>query len=271
MQAQHSCWSNLVQELRGEGIAVVRPDELTQREKAWLRKYVDGIMPVLTPLAIDPAHPFPFMPNMGFSLVLSLTQPGMEEPLRALLPVPNQLERFIRLPGDATRFIPLEDVIALFLDLWFPNFEVLQKATFRVIRDSEMEIDEEAEDLVRTFESALKRRRRGTVIRLTFNADAPAELRDFVIAETDASPEDVMPNPGLLGLVVKIGRWFPNGEIQHGQQQCDGQNQQRLLVAPGQFIVSRDPAANQRVFPETFQHGLILRIPSGGHGYRRIR
>ena len=115
MQAQHSCWSNLVQELRGEGIAVVRPDELTQREKTWLRKYVDGIMPVLTPLAIDPAHPFPFMPNMGFSLVLSLTQPGMEEPLRALLPVPNQLDRFIRLPGDATRFIPLEDVIALFL------------------------------------------------------------------------------------------------------------------------------------------------------------
>ena len=115
--------------------------------------------------------------------------------------MPTQLDRFIRLPGEATRFIPLEDVIALFLDLWFPNFEVLQKATFRVIRDSEMEIDEEAEDLVRTFESALKRRRRGTVIRLTFNADAPSELRDFVIAETDASPEDVMPNPGLLGLV----------------------------------------------------------------------
>lgn len=201
MQAQHACWSNLMKELRGEGIAVVGPDELTSREKTWLRKYVDGIMPVLTPLAIDPAHPFPFMPNMGFSLVLALTQRGMEEPLRALLPVPTQLDRFVRLPGEAIRFIPLEDVIGLFLDLWFPSFEVLQKATFRVIRDSEMEIDEEAEDLVRTFESALKRRRRGTVIRLTFNADAPQELRDFVISETHASPEDVMPNPGLLGLV----------------------------------------------------------------------
>jgi len=201
MQAQHACWNTLVQELRGEGVFVLKPDELTPREKKWLRGYVDGILPVLTPLAIDPAHPFPFMPNLGFSLVLSLTQPGMEEPLRALLPVPNQLDRFVRLPGDGIRFIPLEDVIGLFLDLWFPNFQVLHKANFRIIRDSEMEIDEEAEDLVRTFESALKRRRRGTVIRLTFNADAPAELRDFVIQETDASPEDVMPNPGLLGLV----------------------------------------------------------------------
>ena len=201
MQAQHHCWNTLVRELRGEGIFVLKPEELTPKEKNWLRTYVDGILPVLTPLAIDPAHPFPFMPNMGFSLVLTLTQPGMEEPLRALIPVPNQLDRFVRLPGDGIRFVPLEDVIGLFLDLWFPNFQVVHKANFRVIRDSEMEIDEEAEDLVRTFESALKRRRRGTVIRLTFNADAPAELRDFVIQETDASPEDVMPNPGLLGLV----------------------------------------------------------------------
>lgn len=201
MQAQHDCWGSLVAELRDEDIDVLRPDEITPEEKKWLRTYVDGILPVLTPLAVDPAHPFPFLPNLGFSLVLSLTQAGMEEPLRALLPVPTQLDRFVRLPGDDIRFIPLEDVIGLFLDLWFPNFTVLQKATFRIIRDSEMEIDEEAEDLVRTFESALKRRRRGIVIRLTFNADAPQELRDFVISETHASTEDVMPNPGLLGLV----------------------------------------------------------------------
>ena len=122
MQAQHDCWGKLVDELRGEGISVVKPGDLTAKEKTWLRKYMDGIMPVLTPLAIDPAHPFPFMPNMGFSLVLSLTQPGMEEPLRALLPVPNQLDRFIRLPGDAIRFIPLEDVIGLFLDILVSQF-----------------------------------------------------------------------------------------------------------------------------------------------------
>ncbi|MEK9670937.1 MAG: RNA degradosome polyphosphate kinase [Rhodospirillaceae bacterium] len=201
MEAQHDCWGSLARELAAEDFDVLRAEDLTHRDRTWLRQYVDAIMPVLTPLAVDPAHPFPFLPNLGFALVLSLTQPEMEEPLRALLPVPNQLDRFVRLPGREIRFIPLEDVIGEFLDLWFPNFKVLQKATFRLLRDSEMEIDEEAEDLVRTFESALKRRRRGSVIRLTFNAAAPQELRDFVIGELGASSEDVMPNLGLLGLV----------------------------------------------------------------------
>ncbi len=201
MEAQHDCWGVLVEALAEEGFHVLAARDLSADDKTWLRSYIDGILPVMTPLAVDPAHPFPFIPNLGFSLVLSLTQPGMEEPLRALLPVPHQLDRFVRLPGKDIRFIPLEEVIGLFLDLWFPNFKVVAKAAFRVIRDSEMEIDEEAEDLVRTFESALKRRRRGSVIRLTFNAEAPAELRDFVISELDATEEDIMPNPGLLGLV----------------------------------------------------------------------
>jgi polyphosphate kinase len=126
-----------------------------------------NIFPILSPIAVDPAHPFPFIPNLGFGLVLELEGDEFVENLVALVILPAQLDRFIRLPGKAIRFIALEKVVLMFLDLLFPSFTLLSSGTFRVIRDSEMEIDEEAEDLVRTFESALKRRRRGSVVRLT--------------------------------------------------------------------------------------------------------
>ena len=164
---------------------------------------MEHVFPVLTPLAVDPAHPFPFIPNFGFSLVLMLEHRDFDEYLRALLPIPSQLERYVRLPGPDIRFLALEDWVLLFIDKLFPDFKLVENGAFRVIRDSEMEIDEEAEDLVRTFESALKRRRRGSVIRLTFNADMPQQLQDLIIGEMGTDSGVAMAMQGPLGLAAK--------------------------------------------------------------------
>jgi polyphosphate kinase len=201
MAHQHDIWRRLRDELNAEGVHVLDRNEVSEEDLAWLEEhFMSEVFPVLTPLAVDPAHPFPFIPNLGFSLVLLLDRADHEEQLRALLPIPSQLERFVRLPNAPARFLPLEDWIFLFLHKLFPDFEVLECGSFRVIRDSEMEIDEEAEDLVRTFESALKRRRRGSVIRLTYNADMPKQLRDLICSEMRADPGVAMPMSGPLGL-----------------------------------------------------------------------
>ncbi len=204
MRNQQARWRQLRGELRENGIAVIDSGELTGTEKNWLDSYfLDQIFPVLTPMAVDPAHPFPFMPNQGFALALELRRASDGKMMRALLPLPSQLPRFIRLPGNDpknVRFLTLEDMAGLYLDRLFPQFEVISKGHFRLIRDSEIEIMEEAEDLVRHFESALKQRRRGTVIRLKANADMPEDLLAFVIDELDAERSDVFSLDGLIGL-----------------------------------------------------------------------
>jgi polyphosphate kinase len=193
----------LRQELRETGIAVVNPSELTASEINWLeQKFLDDIFPILTPVAVDPAHPFPFIPNLGFSLALQLFSPDRRQHMDALLPLPNQLDRFIRLPGSDVRFIQLEQTVLLFLDRIFPKpFKLLGHGVFRILRDSEVEIDEEAEDLVRTFESALKRRRRGSVIRLAVNSGMGPDLREFLRHQLHVSTDDVFVLDGLIGLV----------------------------------------------------------------------
>jgi polyphosphate kinase len=200
MRNQQIAWQKLRQELREAGIAVIDVEEISASERRWLDQYfMEQIFPILTPLAVDPAHPFPFIPNLGFSLVLHLASPGEGRDLRALLPLPNMIDRFVRLPGKQVRFLPLEDLIGLYLDHLFPGFSVVGRGTFRIIRDSEMEIEEEAEDLVRLFETALKRRRRGNVIRLAVNAAMPEDLREFVVTQLKATmPPFVL--DGLLGL-----------------------------------------------------------------------
>ena len=204
MRNQQAHWRTLRQLLRDAGVAVIDPGELTGVEKSWLDTYfLDQIFPVLTPMAVDPAHPFPFMPNQGFALALELRRASDGRMLRALLPLPSQLPRFIRLPGGDPRnirFLTIEDMAGLYLDRLFPQFEVISKGHFRLIRDSEIEIMEEAEDLVRHFESALKQRRRGTVIRLKVNAEMPEDLLAFVIDELGADRADVFPLDGLIGL-----------------------------------------------------------------------
>jgi polyphosphate kinase len=201
MRNQQASWRRLRDEMRGNGFAVIDASEVTAEEKLWLDGFfLDQIFPVLTPMAMDPAHPFPFIPNLGFAIVLDLRRAEDGRQLRALVVLPPQIARFVRLPGKALRFLPLETLVGLYLDRLFPGFTVVALGYFRMIRDSEMEIEEEAEDLVRLFESALKRRRRGVVIRLKVDAAMPEDLRAFVIDELAVKPEDVFIQDGLLGL-----------------------------------------------------------------------
>jgi polyphosphate kinase len=201
MGAQQERWRTLRTELDAAGISVVKPGDLGEADKAGLETaFLDHIFPILTPLAVDPAHPFPFIPNLGFGIALELKRPNAEEHLFALVPLPQQLDRFIRLPGEGHRYMLLEEVVLLFLDKLFPGFSLRGEGFFRIVRDSEIEVEEEAEDLVRLFESALKRRRRGTVIRLKINAAMPPQLKAFLIRELDVEPADVFEQDGILGL-----------------------------------------------------------------------
>jgi len=204
MHAQQTRWRQLRAEMRENGITVEDPGEISPSMRTWLDAYfIDQVFPVLTPVAVDPAHPFPFIPNQGFSMVLDLRQSQEQRRLRALLPLPGQLPRFIRLPGDDAgdiRFLALESLVGLYLDRLFPGFEVVSQGNFRLIRDSEMEVLEEAEDLVRHFESALKRRRRGSVIRLEVNAEMPDALLSFVTGALGVPREGVFVLDGLIGL-----------------------------------------------------------------------
>ena len=194
--------ADLREELVEAGIEIAEPGSLSDREADGLeRVFLTHVFQVLTPLAIDPAHPFPFIPNLGFSLVLKLRSPEGESRV-ALVRIPAQVERFIRLEGDGPiiRFIALGNAIRLHLHRLFPGHEVMGTGAFRVIRDSDLEIEEEAEDLVRTFESALKRRRRGSVIRLEIEAATPPELTQFVASALGVGSAGLMVIDGMLAL-----------------------------------------------------------------------
>ena len=208
ISSQQKCWRKLTSELRDEGIFVLEEDELSSDDVTWLSEEFDNnIFPILTPLALDPAHPFPFIPNLGFVLCFQLRQDDGEI-LEALLPVPSGTARFIRLPhqrnGAAVkppiRFISLEKTIVKFIDRVFPGFEIISHGAFSVLRDSDVEVEEEAEDLVRVFETMLKRRRRGDVIRVNFDAQTPELLRELISERLQASRHDVVTIDGIIGV-----------------------------------------------------------------------
>lgn len=201
LDAQQQRWRELVAELKAENVHVLTAAEVTADESAWLsRQFDERIFPVLTPLAVDPAHPFPFVPNFGYGLALALRRLSDGEAVTAILPFPARLDRFIHLPGPGIRSIAVEHVAGMFLDRLFPGFEMLAQGCFRVIRDSELEIDEEAEDLVRLFESALKRRRRGHVVRLSCDAGMPSALRAELVREAEVDLDEVIVMDGMVGL-----------------------------------------------------------------------
>jgi polyphosphate kinase len=198
--SQQKVWAALRKALAESGIDVMRRGDL-EAEAAWLDRYFrEQIFPVLTPQVIDPAHPFPFIPNKGFSLVFDLKRLSDGEPIRELLMVPPTLPRFVRLPGEASRYVAIESLIRRHIFTLFPGYEVLAHGAFRVIRDSDIEVEEEAEDLVRFFRSAIKRRRRGRVIRLELEADMPDELEALVREGLDASEALVSESTGFLGI-----------------------------------------------------------------------
>ena len=206
---QQKSLSSLMDLLKGEGVESISSDALAKDEKTWLEDhFLEQIFPVLTPLSIDPAHPFPFIPNLGFSIALQLRHRKNGEEMTALLRLPVALKRFIRLPDrkGVVRFIPLEETVALFIGKLFPGYEVKGSGTFRIIRDSDIEVEEEAEDLVRLFETALKRRRRGSVIRIEFDGSMPEALREFVAGElgVSASRISVLTGPLAVSQISEI-------------------------------------------------------------------
>ena len=203
---KQACWIEVKRDMAAAGIAIVEPADLTSTEKVWLeRLFMSHVFPILTPIAVDPAHPFPFIPNLGLTMAVWMQRKSDAKSMSGLIPIPGQLERFIRLRAeDSTeeriRFIRIEALIGMFISELFPGFDVNSQGAFRVLRDSDVELQEEAEDLVRSFETLLKRRRRGHVIRLELDAKMPDRLKKFVIDELEVGEESVFIKEGLLGL-----------------------------------------------------------------------
>ncbi len=210
---QQDRWRALRTEMRQAGISVLDPEELTDVERDYLKPFfMVEVFPLLTPLAVDPAHPFPFIPNLGFAIALKLKRKADGRALNALIPVPSQVARFIDVtlahpqaelaPGEKPqrRCLTLENTIMLFLDVLFPDYTAEAQGAFRIVRDSDIEIQEEAEDLVREFETRLKERRLGDIVRLKIEAMMPEDLRAFIVREIEADPRDVIIVEGMLGL-----------------------------------------------------------------------
>jgi polyphosphate kinase len=204
---KQACWRLLREQMAQAGIHILEHKDLRGSERSWLQRlFMTHIFPILTPIAVDPAHPFPFILNRGLVLVVEMQRDSDGKAMSGLIPIPGQLERFIRV-GDTDpdhpaelRFIRLETMIGLFLDELFPGFEIKSQGAFRLLRDSDIEVQEEAEDLVRSFESALKRRRRGHVIRLELDAAMPNRLKRFVVEEMEVGEDAVFVKDGLLAL-----------------------------------------------------------------------
>jgi polyphosphate kinase len=203
---KQAIWRSIRTQLDASGLKIVEPEDLTDRELVWVENlFLTHIFPILTPIAVDPAHPFPFILNKGLTIAVQLQNRADGKVMSGLIPIPSQLERFIRLRAELQsekqiRFIQLEQLIGMFLEKLFMGFEVKAKGAFRLLRDSDIELQEEAEDLVRSYETLLKRRRRGVVIRLELESRMPEQLRRLVADELEVGEEAIFVKDGVLGL-----------------------------------------------------------------------
>ena len=202
MARQQEVFTDLQCLMAAEDIHILTGDDVTKADLKYLEDvFLEQVFPVLSPLAIDPAHPFPFLPNEGFALALQLERPSDKRQLRSLLPVPPQIARFVALPAETGhRFLPLEELLLLQISRLFPGYKVKGHCAFKVLRDSDLEVEDEAEDLVREFETALKRRKRGEVVRLKISAGAPSALQDLIMSELHVKEDTVVEVDGLIGI-----------------------------------------------------------------------
>ena len=202
MACQQDVYNVLQAEMAAHDIHILTRDDLSDADITYLEEvFIEQVFPVLSPLAIDPAHPFPFLPNEGFALALQLERPSDKRQLRSLLPVPAQIDRFVVVPSEVgQRFLPLEELLLLNITRLFPGYKIKGNCAFKVLRDSDLELEEEAEDLVREFETALKRRRRGEVVRLKLSAGAPSALKTLIMSELHVTEETVVEVDGLIGI-----------------------------------------------------------------------
>jgi polyphosphate kinase len=201
MDDQQECWIDLLHGLEKESIKIVAAEELTPMEQKWVESYfLANIFPTLTPIAIDPAHPFPFLPNKSLTAIYTLEDDASKSRMTALILLPAKVPRFIRLSGNTARMIALEDVLDRFLPSFFPGYHAVESGFFQVLRDSELAIADEAEDLVQHYEKALKSRKRGSVIGLILNKSMPSELRKFIITSLRIANRNVFQITGMVGL-----------------------------------------------------------------------
>ena len=201
MALQQKLWKILKRALKAEGINVIEPSAIGKEAlKAVEKHFREQIFPVLTPQALDPAHPFPFIPNQGISLIFDMRRRDDGEVVRQLVMIPASLPRFVKVPGKDSRFVTLESLIKRFVGQMFPDYLLVAAGAFRVIRDSDIEVEEEAEDLVRYFRSAIKRRRRGKIIRLKLEKGLPDELATLIRNELGAGRSIVAETVGFLGI-----------------------------------------------------------------------
>jgi polyphosphate kinase len=205
IESQRNVWRELRRLLGETGIAVLSSrtidESLSAEELAWLETHFrEQIFPILTPQALDPAHPFPFMPNKGLAVMFDLVRLSDDQPIRELVMLPAPMPRFVRVPGETARYIAVESLVKRFAPLIFPGYRVLGAAEFRVLRDSDIEIEEEAEDLVRYFANAIKRRRRGRVIRLELESGMPEVLGAVLRDELGGADAFVTESGAFLGV-----------------------------------------------------------------------
>ncbi|MFN5632130.1 MAG: polyphosphate kinase 1, partial [Sphingomonadales bacterium] len=201
MAEQQKLWQHLRKQLANEGISVIEPGEIGKKAETAVEKHFrDQILPVLTPQALDPAHPFPFIPNKGLSLILEMRRLSDKALIRQLIMIPPALPRFVRVPGPRRRFVTIEELIKFHIGLLFPEHKLLSAGAFRIIRDSDIEIEEEAEDLVRHYRSAIKRRRRGRVIRLKMQKGISAKLQKLVREALGGESSILSETMGFLGI-----------------------------------------------------------------------